>query len=1044
MARIEPETGNIIFGVTPVEPSQEIYDPSPSPAKISVSGRNLGEGHGIYSGTSGNINFLLDFRSLIAGEGVTISGDKDSLIISSPANSSTPNLEVLPGVLSVGQGGTGRVSFNNNALLVGNGNAPLQAISLPTANNQYLSFKNGQYSWGALPPAPNQISTEVVSQDSAISVSRIVQANGDKEFRLELKRNFIDIGSLTGVLSATKGGTGLSVVPTGSLVIGDNNNTFKILPQPASGSYELVADGNTIKWETRNNFDGFAVSSNSPYLSVNQGYVDYSNDSLGLDLLHTNIPINQLSGTLGVNKGGTGLTNTGTVGQFLRSNGTGMVWQTVDLKDGTVKSVKVSSNSSAIDVTGDTTITNTGEVILNFVPSVVGINTLSGVLGYNKGGTGLTNIGQPNQILVVNAAGNGLEYVNMDSMPLPGLAVVATTGLYSDLLNKPVLSSVATSGLYSDLIAAPNLATVATTGDYNDLINIPAGTEGTVTSVGVTSSNNKLAISGSPITSNGTITINVNENNLVLQNMSGIVPVAKGGTGVSSIAEHRMMVGGQNNTIRLIGIPSEVGDVLTFLGEDEGVEWAHISETVPFATTTTPGIIRVGYGLSVSVNGTLENALTDTGDLTNSTGFIRLGDISEVGRTNQYSDLFGLPDPYQLPTATANILGGIKIGTGVEMDAEDKLNLKIYKSDEFILAPNNILTIPNTEYDGDITIAQLVLRYKSSSGVWNNLTVGSPAPRSESGISYINNGVIITGGNFTNGSEIFYDEVWSYVETSPDVFEWTQLANLPEKLSSHGQVTIGDYVYVFGGYFPDPDPSTISASNALYKYSLNDDTWELVPAPTLVPSERSGMIMGEIGGKIYMYGGETDVPEDANELWEYDPVTNSWEMKTDSPYSVGSSGIVRNGKLVVFVGGSTDVKEYDPLTDTWGNIGNTPDNNLEIVIAIDENNNIYKYGDGGDGDSMFIFKPDNTVEILINSKPGRAKNINFCLGNLFYVFGGYERNLPIINYFESFDQSNGSTWADLPSSEYHAEYTNENIIIIPTSNQTYNIKYRLI
>lgn len=1040
MARIEPETGNIIFGVTPAEPSQEIYDPSP--AKISVSGRNLGDGHGIYSGTSGNINFLLDFRSLIAGEGVTISGDKNSLIISSPANSSTPNLEVLPGVLSVGQGGTGRVSFNNNALLVGNGNAPLQAISLPTANNQYLSFNNGQYSWGALPPAPNQISTEVVSQDSAISVNRIVQANGDKEFRLELKRNFIDIGSLTGVLSATKGGTGLSVVPTGSLVIGDNNNTFKILPQPASGSYELVADGNTIKWETRNNFDGFAISSNSPYLSVNQGYVDEVNDSLELDLLHTNIPINQLSGTLGTNKGGTGLTNVGTVGQFLRSNGTGMVWQTVDLKDGTVKSVKVSSNSTAIDVTGDTTITNTGEVVLNFVPSVVGINTLNGVLGYNKGGTGLSSIGQPNQILVVNAAGNGLDYVDMDSMPLPGLALVATTGLYSDLLNKPVLSPVATSGLYSDLIAAPNLATVATTGDYNDLINIPASTGGTVTSVGVTSSNNKLAISGSPITSNGTITINVNENNLVLQNMSGIVPVAKGGTGVSSIAEHRMMVGGQNNTIRLIGIPSEVGDVLTFLGEDEGVEWAHISETVPFATTTTPGIIRVGYGLSVSVNGTLENALTDTGDLTNSTGFIRLGDISEVGRTNQYSDLFGLPDPYHLPVATANRLGGIKIGTGVEMDAEDKLNLKIYKSDEFIFTPDDDLIIPSTEYDGDISIAQLIIRYELSTGVWNNLTTGSPATRSESGISYITDGVIITGGNYSNGSEMFYDEVWTYVETSPDVFGWTQLANLPVQLSCHGQVTIDDYVYVFGGYYPDSDST--SASNDLYKYSINDDTWELIPAPSVLPSERACMIMGEIDGKIYMYGGQTDVPEDADQLWVYDPVTNSWEMKADNPYSFGSSGVVRNGKLVVFVGGSTDVKEYDPLTDTWENIGSTPEDNSEIIIAIDENNNIYKYGDGMDGNSMFIFKPDNTVEILANSKPGRAKNINFCLGDLFYVFGGYERNLPIINYFESFKQTNGSTWLDLPSSAYYAEYTNENITIIPTSNQTYNIKYRLI
>ena len=55
-----------------------------------------------------------------------------------------------------------------------------------------------------------------------------------------------------------------------------------------------------------------------------------------------------------------------------------------------------------------------------------------------------------------------------------GLANIATTGEYSDLVNAPVLANIATSGEYSDLVNAPVLANVATSGDYNDLTNKPS------------------------------------------------------------------------------------------------------------------------------------------------------------------------------------------------------------------------------------------------------------------------------------------------------------------------------------------------------------------------------------------------------------------------------------------------------------------------------------------------------------------------------------------------------------------------------------------
>ena len=55
----------------------------------------------------------------------------------------------------------------------------------------------------------------------------------------------------------------------------------------------------------------------------------------------------------------------------------------------------------------------------------------------------------------------------------PTLATIATSGEWSDIINKPTFATVATSGEYSDLLNKPTLATVAGTGEYSDLLNTP-------------------------------------------------------------------------------------------------------------------------------------------------------------------------------------------------------------------------------------------------------------------------------------------------------------------------------------------------------------------------------------------------------------------------------------------------------------------------------------------------------------------------------------------------------------------------------------------
>jgi hypothetical protein len=86
-----------------------------------------------------------------------------------------------------------------------------------------------------------------------------------------------------------------------------------------------------------------------------------------------------------------------------------------------------------------------------------------------------------------------------------GLADVAFSGDYADLIGTPSLAAVATSGDYADLSGTPSLAAIATTGAWDDLIGIPAdiadGDDGAsyTAGAGLTLTGNEFSITGGGI-----------------------------------------------------------------------------------------------------------------------------------------------------------------------------------------------------------------------------------------------------------------------------------------------------------------------------------------------------------------------------------------------------------------------------------------------------------------------------------------------------------------------------------------------------------------
>jgi hypothetical protein len=329
----------------------------------------------------------------------------------------------------------------------------------------------------------------------------------------------VSVTDLTGVLAISKGGTGVSSLPSGYVSSnGTSLTTSATIPGSAiSGNIS----GNAA------NVTGIVAMTNggSGVSSITSGYVK-SNGTVLSSV--TAIPGSDISGNISGNaanvtgivalaNGGTGAstrapalnnllpTQTGLANYVLTTDGTNALWTTGTF--GTVKSVAVSS--SDLTVTGSP-ITTTGTINLS-------LNTVP----ISKGGTGATSLPSG----YVSSNGTSLT----TSATIPGSAISGNiTGSATNVTGVVAISNGGTGATTKQSALNALLPDQGTFGGYylqtngSDTQWAPV-TSGTVRSVAISSGD--LTVTGSPITSSGTISLSLNT-----------VPLTKGGTGVTSIA----------------------------------------------------------------------------------------------------------------------------------------------------------------------------------------------------------------------------------------------------------------------------------------------------------------------------------------------------------------------------------------------------------------------------------------------------------------------------------------------------------------------------
>lgn len=146
---------------------------------------------------------------------------------------------------------------------------------------------------------------------------------------------------------------------------------------------------------------------------------------------------------------------------------------------------------------------------------------------------------------------------------------------------------------------------------------------------------------------------------------------------------------------------------------------------------------------------------------------------------------------------------------------------------------------------------------------------------------------------------------------------WIQMPDFPGTPRDDGSAfVIGTDIYVGTGM-----DVSFQVTTDWHRYNTLDNTWS--PAATLPSDGRQYCSSFTLNGKGYLFGGVVfGVP--TNELWQFDPGTESWTQRASAANSLSAStAVAYDDRGHVLTGNaennlpSTIHQVYDPVNDSW-------------------------------------------------------------------------------------------------------------------------------
>jgi hypothetical protein len=379
---------------------------------------------------------------------------------------------------------------------------------------------------------------------------------------------------LGGTLNIANGGTGITTAPTnGALLIGNSSGGYTVNQLTAGSGIQITSPSSgTIKIDAVTGGVGTVTSVN--VAGGTTGLTASGGPITGAGTI-------TLGGTLGISHGGTGVTSTPASGALLIGNGTGYTVNELTAGAG-ISITKPAPGSITIAATGSGgTVTSvglsggtTGLTVTSSPITSSGTMTIGGTLATSAGGTGIGTAPSTGQVLIGNGAGgyalntiSGTSPIQVTSsagsitvsfsgiLPVAngGTGVSTSTGSGSNVLSTsptlvtPILGT-PTSGTLTNCTGytTGNLSgTISLTTQVAGTLPVANGGTGVTTSTG--SGSNVLSTSPTLVTpilgtpTSGTLTnctgytaANLSGSVSLTTQVSGTLPVANGGTGTNT------------------------------------------------------------------------------------------------------------------------------------------------------------------------------------------------------------------------------------------------------------------------------------------------------------------------------------------------------------------------------------------------------------------------------------------------------------------------------------------------------------------------------
>lgn len=226
---------------------------------------------------------------------------------------------------------------------------------------------------------------------------------------------------------------------------------------------------------------------------------------------------------------------------------------------------------------------------------------------------------------------------------------------------------------------------------------------------------------------------------------------------------------------------------------------------------------------------------------------------------------------------------------------------------------------------------------------------------------------------------------------------WTQLSDLPGDARDDGAgFVIGNKAYVGGGLTP-----WWSALGDLFEFDFGTEMWT---QKAFIPGgeERQYASGFSHGSKGYFFGGYNGT-DFLNDLWEYDPLMDSW-TELDSLPDIGRSGAaaVVIGDTVYIIGGKTDsdfaipdVWAYSFSSGTWQQKNDLPGANWRGNAVTVYGSAYLTFGRNELNqfqNELFEFDPQLDTWTAIDTFPdiGRSHAAMQTVNNGFYLFFGLD------------------------------------------------------